>query len=56
MITGWGAHHVDCAHWGMDTEYTGPVEVWGTAEFPKKGLWNVHGPFRPRPSTRTACT
>jgi hypothetical protein len=22
------------------------VEVWGTAEFPKKGLWNVHGPFR----------
>jgi predicted dehydrogenase len=46
MITGWGAHHVDSAHWGMDTEYTGPVEVWGWAEFPKKGLWNVHGPFR----------
>jgi predicted dehydrogenase len=46
MITGWGAHHVDSAHWGMDAEYTGPVEVWGTAEFPKKGLWNVHGPFR----------
>ena len=34
MITGWGAHHVDTAHWGMDTEYTGPVEVWGEAEFP----------------------
>jgi hypothetical protein len=31
MITGWGAHHVDTAHWGMNTEYTGPVEVWGTA-------------------------
>jgi len=46
MITGWGAHHVDSAHWGMDTEYTGPVEVWGTAEFPTHGLWNVHGPFR----------
>ncbi len=46
MITGWGAHHIDSAHWGMDTEYTGPVEVWGTAEFPKKGLWDVHGPFR----------
>lgn len=46
MITGWGAHHIDSAHWGMDTEYTGPVEVWGTAEFPKRGLWNVHGPFR----------
>ncbi|HMF64036.1 MAG TPA: Gfo/Idh/MocA family oxidoreductase, partial [Edaphobacter sp.] len=26
MITGWGAHHVDTAHWGMNTEYTGPVE------------------------------
>ena len=45
MITGWGAHHVDTAHWGMDTEYTGPVEVWGTAEFPTHGLWNVHGKF-----------
>jgi predicted dehydrogenase len=46
MITGWGAHHIDSAHWGMGTEYTGPVEVWGSAEFPKKGLWDVHGPFR----------
>ena len=46
MITGWGAHHIDTAHWGMDTEYTGPIEVWGTAEFPAKGLWDVHGPFR----------
>ena len=46
MITGWGAHHLDSAHWAMDAEYTGPIEVWGTAEFPKKGLWDVHGPFR----------
>jgi predicted dehydrogenase len=46
MITGWGAHHIDSAHWGMNTEYTGPVEISGTAEFPKKGLWDVHGPFR----------
>jgi predicted dehydrogenase len=46
MITGWGAHHLDCAHWAMDTEYTGPVEISGTAEFPKKGLWDVHGPFK----------
>ena len=45
MITGWGAHHVDSAHWGMNTEYTGPVEVWGTAEFPRHGLWDVHGKF-----------
>jgi predicted dehydrogenase len=46
MITGWGAHHVDSAHWAMDTEYSGPVEVSGWAEFPAKGLWNVHGKFR----------
>jgi hypothetical protein len=45
MITGWGAHHVDVAHWGMDMEHSGPVEIWGSAEFPKSGLWDVHGPF-----------
>jgi predicted dehydrogenase len=46
MITGWGAHHVDSAHWGMDTEYTGPVEISGSAKFPAKGLWDVHGDFK----------
>ncbi|MEI7588586.1 MAG: Gfo/Idh/MocA family oxidoreductase [Chitinophagia bacterium] len=46
MITGWGAHHVDCAHWAMDTEYTGPIEISGHADFPKSGLWNVHGLFQ----------
>lgn len=46
MITGWGSHHIDCAHWAMDTEHSGPVEVSGTAEFPAQGLWDVHGRFR----------
>ena len=45
MITGWGAHHVDTAHWGMDTELTGPIEIRAEAEFPKEGLWTVHGRF-----------
>jgi len=45
MITGWGAHHIDTAHWGMGTEFTGPVEVEANAEFPSSGLWNVHGKF-----------
>jgi len=45
MITGWGAHHLDTANWGMGTEYTGPIEVEATAEFPKSGMWNVHGAF-----------
>ena len=46
MITGWGSHHIDSAHWAMDMEYSGPVEVWGKAEFPTKGLWDVHGIFK----------
>jgi predicted dehydrogenase len=46
MITGWGSHHIDSAHWGMDTELTGPVEIWGEAKFPESGLWDVHGIFK----------
>jgi len=51
MITGWGAHHLDIAHWGMGTEYTGPVEIEAEAVFPTDdpeydGLWDVHGDFR----------
>jgi predicted dehydrogenase len=45
MITGWGAHHNDIAQWGMGTEYTGPIEIQGQAEYPKDGLWDVHGDF-----------
>jgi predicted dehydrogenase len=51
MITGWGAHHIDTAHWAMGMEHSGPIEVWGRADFPTddpnyKGLWDVHGIFR----------
>lgn len=47
MITGWGAHHFDIANWGMGTEYTGPIEISGTAEWPPAGsLWDVHGSFK----------
>ena len=45
MITGWGQHHFDSAAWGMDTEYSGPFSVQAVAQFPKSGLWNVHGDF-----------
>jgi myo-inositol 2-dehydrogenase / D-chiro-inositol 1-dehydrogenase len=48
MITGWGAHHVDTAHWGMGAELTGPVELEAMALFPKQGLWDVHGPYHIR--------
>jgi predicted dehydrogenase len=47
MITGWGAHHIDSAHWGMGMEKSGPVEIWcEKAEFATGGLWNVHGHFK----------
>jgi len=47
MITGWGAHHFDIAHWAMGTEYSGPIEISAKAEFPAagSGLWNVHGKY-----------
>ncbi len=46
MITGWGQHHFDSAAWGMDTEFTGPLSVEAQADFPKSGLWDVHGDFK----------
>jgi predicted dehydrogenase len=50
MITGWGVHHFDIAHWAMDREYSGPVEISGKAEFPApgSGLWDVHGRYETR--------
>ena len=47
MITGWGAHHIDSAHWGMGMESSGPIEIWSEkAEFATGGLWDVHGIFK----------
>ena len=46
MITGWGAPHIDSAHWGMGMERSGPVEVWcDKVDFATGGLWDVHGIF-----------
>ena len=32
MITGWGAHHIDIAHWGMGTEHDRPGRAGGRRE------------------------
>ncbi|MGQ9573956.1 MAG: Gfo/Idh/MocA family protein [Thermoguttaceae bacterium] len=45
MLTDWGAHLIDIAQWGNDTELTGPVEVSGSGEFPKSGLYNAATKF-----------
>ena len=38
FIAGCGIHNIDTAQWGNGTDLTGPVEVEGTAEFPRDGL------------------
>jgi predicted dehydrogenase len=45
MITGWGAHHFDTAHWGMNTELVPPLKIEGRGEFPTNKIWNVHGAY-----------
>lgn len=45
MITGWGAHHFDTAHWGMGMELDGPSRIEGKGEFPTNKIWNVHGAY-----------
>ena len=47
MITDFGAHHIDIAHWGMDTELTGPVEMMNiSGEMPGAGaLYNTATKF-----------
>ncbi len=46
MITGWGSHHLDTAHWGMGLEVSGPIAAEGRGEFPTNRIWNVHGKYR----------
>ena len=36
VLTDWGAHMIDLAQWGHDTESTGPVTVEGTGDFPAR--------------------
>jgi len=41
QLTDWAGHHIDIAHWGMDTERTGPIEIEGRGEYPKDGIYDV---------------
>ena len=36
IVTDWGNHHVDIAHWGMDCDLTGPVSVEARGLFPNE--------------------
>ncbi len=46
MLTDWGAHLLDGAQWGNDSEHTGPVEVDGKGEFWREGLYNSAKEFK----------
>ena len=41
LVTGWGIHHIDSAHWGMGTDDTGPIEIEGEGVFPADGLYDT---------------
>lgn len=59
-LTDWGAHINDIAQWANNTEYTGPVSVEGTGEWPAEGLydaptaWNIT--FEYANGVRLICT
>lgn len=47
MITGWGSHMNDIAQWGHGGDRdSGPVEIEASAEYPERGLFDVHTKFR----------
>lgn len=46
QLTDWAGHHIDIAHWGMDLERTGPVEIEGKGEYPRDGIYDVPMTYR----------
>jgi predicted dehydrogenase len=45
MITNWGAHHIDIAHWGIGMELSGPTRVEAGAAFMTGDVWTVHDTY-----------
>ncbi|HUS73596.1 MAG TPA: Gfo/Idh/MocA family oxidoreductase [Sedimentisphaerales bacterium] len=46
QLADWGAHLLDGAQWGNNTEHTGPVEVEGKGVFCKGGLYDTAKEYR----------
>jgi len=43
----WIGHHCDIAHWGLDFDNSGPLEVEGSGELPPvKAVWNTAPKYR----------
>jgi len=41
QLTDWAGHHIDIAHWALDLERTGPVEIEATGLYNENDLFNV---------------
>ena len=47
QLLDWIGHHCDIAHWGMDCDSSGPLEVEGVGEFPAPdAVWNTCTKYR----------
>jgi len=47
QLLDWIGHHCDIAHWGLDFDNTGPMEVEGEGEFPSRdAVWNTCTKYR----------
>ncbi|MGD0596643.1 MAG: Gfo/Idh/MocA family oxidoreductase [Sedimentisphaerales bacterium] len=52
QMTDWAGHHIDIAHWALDLERTGPVEIEGKGTYPLDGIFNV--PYQYKVTTKYA--
>jgi predicted dehydrogenase len=47
QLLDWIGHHGDIAHWGLDFDGTGPLEIEGQGEFPPEdAIWNTCTNYR----------
>jgi predicted dehydrogenase len=47
QLLDWVGHHCDIAHWGMDCDNSGPLEISGQGEFPPvDAVWNTATKYR----------
>ena len=47
QLLDWIGHHCDIAHWGMDFDNSGPLEIEGHGEFPPTdAVWNTCTKYR----------
>jgi predicted dehydrogenase len=47
QLLDWIGHHGDIAHWGLDFDGTGPLEIEGKGEFPPEdAIWNTCTKYR----------